>query len=989
MKPPWRCPTLAPRLIAGVLAAAASATIALAAPQQTSPLSPQQALPSFHFADKNLTIELVASEPEVVSPVAIAWDADERLFVAEMFDYPNATNGGRIKLLEDRDGDGRYERATVFAEGLRFPNGVLPWNGGLLVTAAPDIVFLKDNHGDGRADEKRVLLTGFAEGNQQLRVNGLFWGIDNWVYGANGRSDGEIRRPDDGPAKAVSLRGHDFRFQPDSGRLEAIAGRSQFGATRDDWGNRFLSWNTIPIRHEVLPERYLNRSPSLTGAESLLDILSPGDDGRVFPLAPPPLVFNNESSSHFNALAGLTIYRGGALGEKYQGNAFVGESLRNLVHRRVLLPEGVSFIAKRGESEREFLASDDPWFHPVNFATGPDGALYVVDFYRRFVEHPGFVPGNLRGQIDWRTGADHGRIWRIRPTATSHVRKTKPPLSRAAIDELIFELSNPNAWRRDTAQRLLVERRDPAAVPLLKRLARDQKPLSPVARLGALWTLEALGGLDDTTLLSALRDPEPGIREHALRLAEPRLNTKTVLPKALCALKDDPSPRVRFQLALSLGEWKSDERIEVLARLAQRDSASHWVGSAILSSCAQKSSLLFQKLSQLDPHWLTAPSSDQARMLDRLGRLVGSHHNDEEVAGCLKLFSESASATTGHLPFLAGLADGLPRSSSSFFKLVTGPPGVTSDSRQAIAGWRDLAASTAGASSISTDRRLQSIRILSRLKPEFAGPVLLGLLEAHQPAEIQAASAEALVGLADRELAEKLFANWKQYAPATRRHLLALASRSDAIVMAMLQAFEFSDTLADDLDPSTRGSLARIQNPDLASRLKRFVADSPPGSRDDVIKRFEPALSLKGDPSHGAATFVKLCLPCHAIAGKGNRVGPDLSGIVTRPREAVLVDILDPSRQVTPDFIGYTVTTIQGETESGLISAETPNSITLRRPAQADETILRSNITGLRADSKSLMPDGLEQGLTMQDMADLLEFLQKPDNKLLPETNER
>src|SRR5438874_1138060 len=163
-----------------------------AAQSSNSPLAPQQELATFHFADPNLTAELVASEPDIVAPVAIAWDADGRLFVAEMTDYPSGPISGRIRVLKDRDGDGRYERATIFADKIAFPNGVMPWNGGLLVTAAPDILFFKDTNGDGHAPERRVLLTGFAEGNQQLRVNGLYWGLDNWSYGANGRSDGEV-----------------------------------------------------------------------------------------------------------------------------------------------------------------------------------------------------------------------------------------------------------------------------------------------------------------------------------------------------------------------------------------------------------------------------------------------------------------------------------------------------------------------------------------------------------------------------------------------------------------------------------------------------------------------------------------------------------------------------------------------------------------------------------------------------------------------------
>src|SRR5207302_9783390 len=226
-------------LAAGLLINAA----AIAAESSESPLSPAEELTTFHFADSNLTAELVAAEPDVVAPVALAWDADGRLFVAEMTDYPSGPISGRIRLLEDRDSDGRYEHATVFANKIAFPNGVMPWNGGLLVTAAPDILFFKDTDGDGRADERRVLLTGFAEGNQQLRVNGLYWGLDNWIYGANGRSDGEVRRADDPPDKKVMIRRRDFRFRPWSKQFEAIAGHSQFGCAHDEWGNRFPVFN--------------------------------------------------------------------------------------------------------------------------------------------------------------------------------------------------------------------------------------------------------------------------------------------------------------------------------------------------------------------------------------------------------------------------------------------------------------------------------------------------------------------------------------------------------------------------------------------------------------------------------------------------------------------------------------------------------------------------------------------------------------------------
>ncbi|MBM3848368.1 MAG: hypothetical protein FJ405_19045, partial [Verrucomicrobia bacterium] len=322
--------------------------------------TPEEARAAFRLADPRLTIELVASEPQVSSPVAMSWDLQGRLFVAEMNDYPVGTGGGRIRLLEDRDGDARLETSRVFAEGVAFPNSVLAWNNGVLITAAPDLLFLKDNDGDGQADERRVLFTGFAKGNQQLRANGLYWGLDGWIYGANGRSDGEITRP--GETNAISLRGHDFRFRPETGEFETVAGRSQFGLARDDWGGRFLSWNTVFARHDALPEAFLKPNPRIAAGAGLVSLLASGDDS-VFPTSRAPLTFNRESVSHFNALGGLFLYRGGALPPDYQGNLFAGETLLNLVHRRSVHPKGGSYEGRRTEQNKEFLSSDDPWFH--------------------------------------------------------------------------------------------------------------------------------------------------------------------------------------------------------------------------------------------------------------------------------------------------------------------------------------------------------------------------------------------------------------------------------------------------------------------------------------------------------------------------------------------------------------------------------------------------------------------------------------------------
>jgi putative membrane-bound dehydrogenase-like protein len=957
----------------------------IAVPAASGPLAPAQERATFRLADPQLVIEMAAAEPEVVSPVAIAWDAAGRLFVAEMSDYPNSPEKGRVKLLTDHDGDGRFERATVFATGLPFPNGVLPWNGGVLVTAAPDIWFLKDHDADGVADERRKILTGFAEGNQQLRVNGLMWGLDNWIYGANGRSDGEIRWADARGSNEppVSIRGRDFRFRPATRQFEAIAGRSQFGLARDDWGQRFLSWNTIPIRHEVLTERHLSRNKFLGATESVLDLMEPGDAGRVFPLTPPPLTFNQESVRHFNALAGLTIYRGDALGSQYRGSAFVGETLLNLVHRRVLEPSGPTFVSRRGEPEREreFLASTDPWFHPVNFATGPDGALYVVDFYRQFVEHPDFVhPAGVRGTVAWRTGSEHGRLWRIRRRDSPPSRSRRlPDLSRASTGQLVKHLEQPNGWGRDTAQRLLVERRDPAAPRALEKLARQSA--SPQARLHALCTLEGLQRLTPGLLRTALKDGDVRVQAHAVQLGGQRLGN---VADDLLALAPHPDAGVRLQLALALGDWRDARQYAALATLANRDCTNHWHSLAILSGLGESPWLFLAELVKSDARWLRGPREEHTRFLEQVARLVGANHTDAELAECLALIqAQTESPPTAQLVLLAGLADGLAQSGTPLHQLLRQPPSPLATHVESLRAILPRASDAALTGQSSMTLRLAALRVVTQARLDAAPAIVRRLLQPDQPPEVQSAAARAFGELGDASFASSVFTNWPALTSAVRRQLLASALRSPATTVALVSALEQGAVALVEVDAATRQALSKVTDSSLKARVTKLWQTAAAPDRESVVRAFQPALQLKGEAVRGAVTFARLCLSCHALQGQGTALGPDLSGLGSRPAETLLVDILDPNRQVPPDFITYSVVTTQGEIVSGLLAAESSTGVTLRRQGLPDETILRRQIRELRAEGKSLMPDGLEQGLHPQDMADLLEFLRTPDTARL------
>lgn len=948
---------------------------ATAADRASGPLSPQGELATFQLADPSLRLELVAAEPDVVSPVAIAWDEDGRLFVAEMTDYPTGPRSGRIRLLEDRDGDGRIDRATVFAEGLAFPTGVLPWGGGVLVTAAPDVLFLRDGDGDGRADDRRIVLTGFGQGNPQLRVNGLTWGLDNWVYGANGRSDGEIHRAGEPAGKAVSIRRRDFRFRPSTGEVESVAGFSQFGLPRDDWGNRFPSWNTIPIRHVVIEERALSRNPYLAESSSVASILDPSDGGRLHAISPAPTTFNRESTAYFNASCGPTIYRGDALGGPYRGNAFVCESLTNLVHRRILEPAGPTFLARRGEPGREFLASSDPCFRPVNLATGPDGALYVVDFYREMVEHPQFVPQALREAVDFRRWNDRGRIWRIVPRgglAADRSRVPRPGQSRPPA--LVALLGHANGWWRDTAQRLLVERQDRSVVPALAGAVLTSK--NPLARLHALWTLEGLDALDETSVAHALHDPHPDVRASAADLAARRPG----LAGDLLSLADDPEVRVRIRVAIALGDLDDERAGMALARIAARDVGDEWVRLAVLSGLRDQAWPFLQALLAANPGWLEEPTAAQGQLLAQTGSILGARRRPAELRA---LAARLAPGPEGHpeggkIALLAGFADGSARAGQPLRNLLASPPPGWREVVPGIAALLDRARAIAGSGQAAPDHRALALTVLARCRPETAADLVADLLDPKQPAAVQAAAARAISEVGSHDLAARVLGRWGRLASSTKRDVQAAMTGSTALAAQLVTALE-DDTIAPaELEPTVRDALRLTPDPALRQRVGAVLAKSAPPDRSGVLRAFQPALSLPADARRGAELFARHCQTCHQRQGQGIRVGPDLSGVAGRAPSTLLKDIVDPNGDLSPDFVSVLVVTGRGQVLSGLLAEETGTSLKLRRPEGVEETILRSEVEQFRSSGRSLMPEGLEQALGAQGLADVIVFLKQP-----------
>ena len=567
-----------------------------------SPTPADQALATFDVAD-GFEMQLIASEPLVANPVAMEWDASGALFVCEMRGYSENRDDGlsRIARLTDTNADGVYDSRTDFAEGLLWPTALFPYDGGLFVADAPDLWYFKDSDGDGRADVKQLVLTGFATSNVQGLVNSFRWGLDNRIHIACSSVGGEIRHAhQDESAPSLNIRGRDLALNPKTYEIELTSGAAQHGTGFDDWGRKFVSSNSDHIQQVMYEDRMIARNPYMIPPPSRISIAADGPQAEVYRISPVepwrivrtrlrisgevkgPVEGGGRAAGYFTGATGVTIYRGDAWPSSYKGIAVVGDVGSNLVHRKRLVPNGLEFIAERMDDHSEFVASKDIWFRPAQFANMPNGALGVIDVYLEVIEHPASLPPEIKKHLDLTSGRDRGRIYQIVPIG---FKSTGPvDLSKKSTGELVALLAHENAWHRETASRLLYERQAPAAIEPLRQLVRSSS--SAIGRMHALYALSGLGKLDEATLLVALADSHAQVRRHAVRLAGPTEWTPE-LSAAMGNLVDDESMEVRYQLAFALGDGPAPQRTERLLRILAQNPADRWMRAAVLSSIGE------------------------------------------------------------------------------------------------------------------------------------------------------------------------------------------------------------------------------------------------------------------------------------------------------------------------------------------------------------------------------------------------------------------
>ena len=956
-------------------------------PKVRGPIDAQDSLKYFEV-HPDVKIELIAAEPQVVDPVAVAFDESGRLWVVEMTDYPHGPAEGKppaskIKILRDKNEDGFYESSTVFADQLLFVNGVLPYRGGVIATMSGEIAYLNDTDGDDRMDIKDTWFKGFAEQNPQLRANHPTLGLDGWVYVSNGLRGGNVIAAKAEWAKGaqpLDLSRVDFRFHPETGKYEGITGTGQFGLTFDDEGNRFACSNRNPCMHVVIEQRDLDQNPYALLPSLREDVSPAGQDSRVYSIT-DAWTTSTQHAGQFTAACGVTIYRGDALGEQFYGNSFTCEPTGSLLHRDVLTPAGGSFKSHYGRQEVEFLASRDSWFRPVNMAHGPDGALYLCDMYRAVIEHPQFMPEELKVRRDMTDGNDRGRIYRLSARAGSIDTAEGRPvlLSELSSKELVTLLAHPNAWHRETAFRLLGERGDQTIEPLLRVALSNERDSR--SALAALWLLSRWELLTDNDCRFLLESKNPKLITQLFQAEEARLISEPKFHDLIEQAADLQDGHLQLQLSLSVGKIKAGPlKTNILAKIAARTEGDRWLTAGIrIAAHDAPVELLGSLLKTTTSENLDARLSVLRELSDLIG-VRSLRMKSPEVNQALTILSEvyplSVKPAEPGLNFtvwqtvLQGLGNGLRtvEQQSASDKLSAD---TKSQLQQSFIFSAELAANP---EADSTDR-LRSLQLLSydTRKESLAVLESIALKESHSGIRQEAISIWA--SRAPVDASKALMVNFSRQTPTIRSTILGTVVQNAAAVPALLDACEAGDVSAGEIQDFHRRVLARHKQPDLQKRIQTVLASSGAEDRKPVLERYRAALTTKSDPKRGRAVFQKNCIACHRIGELGVNVAPDIADSRTAKPEALLLNILDPNRAIDNNYFSYTIVMDSGKVLTGIIANETANSVTLRQPENKTVTLLKEEILEMKSDGVSLMPVGLEKNITIQDMADLISFI--------------
>jgi len=940
---------------------------------QSEALSPEESMKRIQL-DGPYDVQLVAAEPLVLDPVEVTWDEKGRMFVADMRDYPlGPPNPGdpwlsRIQLLTDENGDGRMDKAVTFADHMDNVQGLLPYDGGLIATTRSQILFLKDTDGDNKADLIKPLIRGFNPKHSQLQVSAPRWGPDGCVHFNNGLDAKEIypvekieergeKREADAKAKnlsspvsplssPVNVAGSNFKWNPRTGELTPTGGRGQYGGAFDDYGHHFYCSNRNPLMFTVMPYEAMLRNPHAGITQVHEDIATPGAETRVYPLQ----ITHTTADAHAGtntACSGLGVYRGHLMPE-LKNNVFVPDPTGQLVTRYQIEPNGASLKATRVGDRTEFFRSSDEWCRPVNFTTGPDGAIYICDIYRRWIDHARFFPEEFVKTHDMRQGEHHGRIWRVvpKPTASQLGKavvdaiKSKPPARVDFIENnldlnemkmMAAWLGHENAWQRETAQRLLIE------------AMTNEKSAQSVVR-----TVSQFGRSESSP---AGRLNRAAVMAFAIKLQPP--DKQAELTKSLITDIENSgySPdRVLFLKIPTIADTQE------LAAILTKHGDDPWMAKMVASVAAKNMGHILSQLGDGFFNHFSATKSDTIRTF-AAGSLADGEAND--INSLLTLLQKQPGELLWWKPaLLQGLA-----------KLPKGHE----DAAKEIAALQTQIDTIIADAKAPLDQRLAVLPLLASRKWADGEPVVKNLLTTTQPLELTTATVALLKKFSATSTSPLIYELLPKAGPGLKRDLVSILTSNSITALALLKRMEKGEFPAAWVDVEKRWGWQRGKG-EMAELAKKLFGEAN-SDRAKVVTSYLDAAKKPGDAKRGQQIFATICITCHKHGQLGVDVGPPLSDVKVKPPEALLSDILDPNRMFEARWSAYSIETKDGRTLSGLIQSETPDSVVLAMMGGVKETISRSAIKEMKSLDRTLMPDGLEAAINKEQMSDLLAFL--------------
>jgi putative membrane-bound dehydrogenase-like protein len=972
--------------------------------------------------------ELFVSEEQLGGgkPICMNWDERGRLWVAMTYDYPNqlqlpGQGHDRIVVCEDTDGNGKADKVTVFAEKLSIPTSLFFARGGVIVFDAGRTIFLKDTDGDGKADVREVLFGTWNMRDTHGTASNMQYGLDNWIWGMQGYNRSRITLPN-GEQTEFFNQGF-FRFKPPHPTLSPRGGEgkgegvevSKFEFIRstdnNTWGLGISEEGIIfgstanhnPSVYMPIPNRYYER---VRGWTTSLQLHTIADTYLFKPITDK--VRQVDQHGGYTAGAGHSLYTARRYPKEYWNRtAFVAEPTGHLVGTFVLRREGSHF---RSNNSFNLAASDDEWTGPVMAEVGPDGNVWIIDWYNYIVQHNptpiGFKTGKGAAYETDLRDKKYARIYRIvydGPSAKES--KERFTLADATAEKLVATLKNDNLFWRRHAQRLLVERGKQDMVPALLAMARDQSVDAIGLNVGvihALWTLHGLGALDGShaeataVAVAALKHPAAGVRRNAVQVLPH--DAKSVAAILDAGLTKDSDAQVRLMSLLTLADQPPTPAAgeAIVAVLSNPTNASdRWIPDAATSAAANNSETFLKVLS--------AKKEPSPKLLAVAG-IVAEHYARNAPVDSLEIVL--ASLVNADPQILAavvrGLSKGWPvnkptkldeRTEQNLEKLITRlPPVQRGQLVKLTVAWgskkfeqlaaevsRSLLAKVKDKSLSATDR-IAAARELAGYRSADVATVET-LLEQITPATSPEAAVGFLQALQGSEAADTgklILERLPSLTPATRPAGLAILLTRPEWTRALLDSAEKNKVRLVDLSLDQQRALS--EHPDFRIRRRARTLLSRGGAlpnpdRQKVLEELLPVIKEKGDPVAGKTVFLNQCAKCHVHGTEGNRIGPDLTGMAVHPKDHLLADILDPSRSVEANFRAYTVSTKAGRVFTGLLASESKTTIELFDAEGKKQTLLRQDIEELLATNKSLMPDGFEKLLNRKDLNDLLEFL--------------